>query len=202
MTRNETLQFNWEVPHIEYYQIKSTDEGNLPMSLGEKLKQIRVKKGLSQASVGEHLNLTRQTISKWENDNGYPDLDNLVRLSEYYEVSIDELLKRPQDLEKKTEEETSKVALSQAEENTQQNPDERDEGLILLLISLVGCLVTPLGLIIAPLVLKRNKATNTFCRGVKVASVVCILINFWGLYGFLSTTFHWGVTTTVEYLGE
>ena len=51
-----------------------------------------------------------------------------------------------------------------------------DEGLALLIISLIGCLVTPLGILIAPIVLKRNKATNTFHRGVIMASVVCFLV--------------------------
>lgn len=63
------------------------------MLLGGKLKNSRVKKGFSQTDVAEELHISRQSISKWENDISYPDLDNLVKLSTYYEVSTDHLLK-------------------------------------------------------------------------------------------------------------
>ena len=57
------------------------------------MRETRQKKGVSQSTVAEHLNISRQSISKWENNSSYPDLDNLVRLSEYYEVTVDDLLK-------------------------------------------------------------------------------------------------------------
>ncbi|MEG0577817.1 MAG: helix-turn-helix transcriptional regulator [Carnobacterium sp.] len=63
------------------------------MLLGGKLKSSRVKKGYSQNDVAEELHISRQSISKWENDISYPELDNLVKLSTYYQVSIDQLLK-------------------------------------------------------------------------------------------------------------
>ena len=63
------------------------------MLLGEKLKSSRIKKGFSQNDVAEELHISRQSISKWENDISYPDLDNLVKLSTYYQVSTDHLLK-------------------------------------------------------------------------------------------------------------
>ena len=71
------------------------------MALGERLKESRVTKGFSQGDVAEYLNISRQSISKWENNNSYPDLDNLVKLSTYYGVSIDELLKENQNLKQK-----------------------------------------------------------------------------------------------------
>jgi transcriptional regulator with XRE-family HTH domain len=70
------------------------------MLLGERLRETRQKKGVSQSTVAEHLNISRQSISKWENNSSYPDLDNLVRLSEYYEVTVDDLLKENQGLKK------------------------------------------------------------------------------------------------------
>lgn len=65
------------------------------------MRENRQKKGVSQSTVAEHLNISRQPISKWENNSSYPDLDNLVRLSEYYEVTVDDLLKENQGLKKK-----------------------------------------------------------------------------------------------------
>ena len=84
------------------------------MALGERLKASRVNKGYSQGDVADHLNISRQSISKWENGNSYPDLDNLVKLSTYYEVSIDELLKENQENKKKIEQNEVKI-----EENVQ-----------------------------------------------------------------------------------
>ena len=68
-------------------------QGGIALLLGGKLKSSRVKKGYSQNDVAEELHISRQSISKWENDISYPELDNLVKLSTYYQVSIDQLLK-------------------------------------------------------------------------------------------------------------
>lgn len=171
------------------------------MSVGTRLKKVRTEKGLSQKDVAEVLNVTRQTVSKWENNASYPDLDNLVRLSEHYEISTDELLKGNTEIEKTVEENEIKVMELEKETKHLENTVEKDEGFILLIISLISCLVAPLGLIITPIVLKRNKATNTFYKLIIVASIVCILVNLFILYGHLSAWLHWGVTPTIEYLG-
>lgn len=168
------------------------------MTLGEKLKKSRHIKGISQSEVAKYLNISRQSISKWENDNGYPDLDNLIHLSDYYEISIDDLLKESLELE--NIDDNVKIDNSQKKLDYLSNDRERDEGLALLLISLIGCLLAPLGLIISPLVLKRNKATNTFFRGVIAASVICFTVSLFVSYGHFSNIFHWGGSTNVEYI--
>ena len=94
-------------------------------------------------------------------------------------ISIDDLLKENQGLKEKIAENNFKIKDSRQKLDHIRSGYERDEGLALLIISLVGCLVTPLGILIAPIVLKRNKVTNTFHRGVIVTSIVCMLINFW-----------------------
>lgn len=71
----------------------SNKQGGIALLLGGKLKSSRVKKGYSQNDVAEELHISRQSISKRENDISYPELDNLVKLSTYYQVSIDQLLK-------------------------------------------------------------------------------------------------------------
>lgn len=63
------------------------------MALGEKITALRKQKGLSQEKLAEELNLTRQTISKWELNQSTPDIEYLIRLSEIFEVSTDFLLK-------------------------------------------------------------------------------------------------------------
>lgn len=63
------------------------------MILADMLKTERKKLGLTQDEVAEKLIVSRQAISKWEQGNGYPDIENLVRLSDLYNISLDELLR-------------------------------------------------------------------------------------------------------------
>ena len=52
------------------------------MSTGSILKIQRQERGISQLQLAEHLHVSRQSISSWENDRAYPSLDNLIALSE------------------------------------------------------------------------------------------------------------------------
>jgi hypothetical protein len=76
---------------------------------------------------------------------------------------------------------------------------EKDEGLLLLVLSFLGFLIAPLGLISSPIVMARNKKTNTLYTFVSVACVCCIVFNLFIGYGILSDILGWG-TTTVNYL--
>lgn len=62
------------------------------MTLGERLYEMRRKKGLSQEQAGEALGVTRQTVSKWETDQSTPDFDKLMPICELYGISPDELI--------------------------------------------------------------------------------------------------------------
>lgn len=62
------------------------------MTLGSKLLTIRRKFGLSQENLAGILNVSRQAITKWENELGLPDIDNLKNIAKTFGVSIDYLL--------------------------------------------------------------------------------------------------------------
>ena len=62
------------------------------MNIGEKLYELRKEKHLSQEEVADKLNVTRQTISKWETNQSTPDFDKIKPLCELYEITADELL--------------------------------------------------------------------------------------------------------------
>lgn len=62
------------------------------MNIGEKLMNLRKEKHLSQEEVADRLNVTRQTVSKWETDQSTPDFDKIVPLCELYGITADELL--------------------------------------------------------------------------------------------------------------
>lgn len=63
------------------------------MKFNEKLQKLRKEKGLSQESLAEILNVSRQAISKWESGQSYPETENLIILSGIFGVTIDRLIK-------------------------------------------------------------------------------------------------------------
>ena len=68
------------------------------MTLGQKLKEIRKRFGLSQEQLAEIMNVSRQAITKWENDNGLPDIVNLQELSKTFGITVDYLLNNDYNL--------------------------------------------------------------------------------------------------------
>lgn len=63
------------------------------MTLGESITRLRTKKGWSQGDLADALNVSRQSISKWETDGSIPELDKLLRLSELFGVTLDTLVR-------------------------------------------------------------------------------------------------------------
>ena len=63
------------------------------MNIGEKIYNLRKKKNMSQEDLASVLNVSRQTISKWETGESNPDIDKIVPLCNFFEISTDEFLK-------------------------------------------------------------------------------------------------------------
>lgn len=76
------------------------------MDVGQRLKQRRNELQLKQDYVAEKLGITRQTMSNWENGRSYPDIERIIRLSEIYDLSLDELLKGDREMVKHLQENT------------------------------------------------------------------------------------------------
>ena len=74
------------------------------MNLGERLFELRKAKNLTQDDVAEKLNVSRQTVSKWETDQSTPDFDKIVPLCELFEIGVDELLTGKKPVEEKKQE--------------------------------------------------------------------------------------------------
>ena len=62
------------------------------MSLGENIARLRARKNWSQEELARALDVSRQSVSKWETNASVPDLDKLVKLGEAFGVSLDELV--------------------------------------------------------------------------------------------------------------
>ncbi len=68
-------------------------QGGEEMELGKQIKKLRQEAQLSQEELAERIYVSRQTISNWENDKSYPDVNSLVLLSEIFQISLDNLIK-------------------------------------------------------------------------------------------------------------
>ena len=62
------------------------------MEFNNKLYELRKQKGLSQEELANRLNVSRQTVSKWEVGESSPDMEKLVAISELFDISLDELV--------------------------------------------------------------------------------------------------------------
>ncbi|MAT45083.1 MAG: hypothetical protein CL609_22350 [Anaerolineaceae bacterium] len=67
------------------------------MTLGEKLVQLRKEESISQEKFAEMMNVSRQAVSKWELDQSIPEMETLIAISNYFNVSMDYLLKEQID---------------------------------------------------------------------------------------------------------
>ena len=79
------------------------------MEIGKKLKNARIEAGLTQEKAAEKIDVSRQTISNWENEKSYPDIISVIALSDLYSVSLDELLKGDQKMTEHLAESTNVV---------------------------------------------------------------------------------------------
>ena len=79
------------------------------MEIGEKLKSSRLNAGMTQEQIAEKINVSRQTISNWENGKSLPDVISLIEISDLYQISLDDLLKGDKKMMKKIEKDTDTV---------------------------------------------------------------------------------------------
>ena len=87
------------------------------MLIGEKIKECRLKFGLSQEDLAEKLDTTRQTISSWENGKTYPGIQTITTLSDIFNVSIESLIKEDVEIMRDT------LSDSKKEERVKRNKD-------------------------------------------------------------------------------
>lgn len=112
------------------------------MNIGSTIYKLRTAKNLSQEELAERLDVSRQSVSKWENDASVPDLDKLVKLSEIFEVTLDELVGRevPKD-ETKEEPPPPQVIVQQVPAKESFFTFNKVLGSILLLASVLSAVL-------------------------------------------------------------
>lgn len=75
------------------------------MKVGKSILDIRKKNNLSQEQFAKQFHVTRQTVSNWENEKSYPDLQTLIEISDRYDVSLDKMMKEDPQMVKKIDRE-------------------------------------------------------------------------------------------------
>ena len=73
----------------------------MQVNLGEKIKQLRKRDGRKQEDLAKALGVTAQAVSRWEANGGYPDMNMIPAIANYFHISIDELFGYNNDRNKK-----------------------------------------------------------------------------------------------------
>ena len=136
------------------------------MNLGERIYELRNQKNLSQGDLADKLDVSRQSISKWENNMAVPDLDKLMKLCDVFEISLDELTGR-----EKIEKSATPVSL--------QNPTvapHRISAYVLLGVTILGAIIT---LVTAP-------PAIYLCIPLLICTIICFKVKkhvwFWCIW--------------------
>lgn len=137
--------------------------------LSEKIYTLRRKNGLSQEQLAEIIGVSRQAISKWEGGLSVPESENLVAISEYFDVTLDYLLKEDADCAQKTEQETA---------NGQSPKNHKG-----MLLGIMTCVAGVVGLILwglisiltPPLSNQISESSTIHIDGNSLFLMICIL---------------------------
>ena len=78
------------------------------MNLSDRIQYLRKVRGISQEGLADQLGVSRQAVSKWEGEQSMPDLDKIISMSDYFEVTTDYLLKGIEPVVQKEEEQSIK----------------------------------------------------------------------------------------------
>ena len=124
------------------------------MKFNEKLMELRKKQGLSQEELGYKLNVTRQTVSKWELGETTPEMTKLVEMSKIFNVSVDELTN---DSEIET-----KVNQTIEDRPIQDKKTKSNKGVIIIVTVLIVIIVGTIGMFAMPFIIGNKIISDVF----------------------------------------
>lgn len=138
------------------------------MTLGEKISKLRTTNKMSQGDLAEKLNVSRQSISKWETNASVPELDKLILLSDLFGITLDDLV-RSDDLE----------ASDDREEDVPPSPPQQTQIVIqhsLTTQKIVGFILLALGLLCCLIALFAGSGLLIIGGYIIFCSVICLLV--------------------------
>lgn len=124
-------------------------------TIGERIYDIRKKRNLSQGELADKLDVSRQTVSKWENNMCLPEVEKLLQLSEALGVTTDYILKGINEKESTAEKETVYVYIKEPcdERAEEKHRSRRNAGIVLLIVGGLATVVLLLVSLLIPAVL-------------------------------------------------
>lgn len=146
------------------------------MILADKIIKLRKKNGMSQEELAERINVSRQSVSKWEGAQSIPDLDKIIQMSELFGVTTDYLLKDDIEEEEFTGEDiptVKKISLEEANAYV----EHKKRSSIIIAISTFLCIISPITLIIL------SGISEYGSLGTDTAVLIGLLM----LFGFVAT---------------
>lgn len=138
------------------------------MTLGEKICKLRTTNKMSQGDLAEKLNVSRQSISKWETNGSVPELDKLIQLSDLFGISLDDLV-RNEELE----------AANDCEEEAPSSPPQQPQIIIQHSMStqkVLGFILLALGILCCLLALVAGSGLLIIGGYIIFCSVICLLV--------------------------
>ena len=111
------------------------------MNLGEKIYKLRTERNLSQGDLAEMLEVSRQSISKWETNGSVPDLDKIIKLSSIFGVTLDELVLGKDDDKTSIPSDNVKTPAISHDGQSSNMPPRKIAGTILLCMAFLVVLV-------------------------------------------------------------
>ncbi len=147
------------------------------MILADKIIELRKKNGWSQEELAEKLNVSRQSISKWEGAQSIPDMNRIIMMSEIFGVSTDYLLKDdlelPQEQELKEDyPETRRVTMEEAVSFFKHN----ETSALRIALGVMMCILSPVLLIILSVSQEEGRLAMTENRAAALGLIVLFLL--------------------------
>lgn len=163
------------------------------MRIGERLKEEREKNELSQKDVADRLHVARQSVSRWETDQSYPDLENLMALGRLYHVSIDELL----GMEKEEISEFVEKEIVEEEKSVKRTELDRKEQGMVFAFALASCLFPLLGVFVPGVLLWKYRKRKVGVL-LKILLVLCVLVSIYNCVVWIQAIFFESYYVNVE----
>ena len=179
------------------------------MNIADRIQILRKSRGISQEELADRIGVSRQAVSKWESEQSTPDIDKIILLSDYFDVTTDYLLK----------------GIEPTDDVTKNEADAR-------IFSVVGTALNFIGLVTAIMVWKEEQTPISVAIGLIIMAIGCMIfaigrytgsnkraasmlfgfINIWilslipiscvfnGIQGLIGG--HWGTFTPMPRLGN
>jgi transcriptional regulator with XRE-family HTH domain len=163
---------------LTFYAYRSTtDEGMNFMILAEKIVRLRKQVGWSQEELAEKMNISRQSVSKWESTNSIPDLNKIIMLAEIFDVSTDFLLKDENEAFDSSDESKEpgiiQISLEQAVKYIENKMEV--SALVTKGVMLCVCSVVPLFFFLAMAETNRLNLTGDIAAAIGIVSILVMV---------------------------